>query len=143
MRKFTFVKENTGRWYIVLPEWTGDKEELEMVMGADTMLDILSQGDSVVDVVLSTEPFDNHKFELMFINEESGGGWYNFESEFNAVLEDMKYLKQDKFNGDEIKVGEHFGREIEIFREKQREGEIFNGNLFKKILFFSKNFYFR
>jgi hypothetical protein len=85
IKKFTFVKENTGRWYVVLPEWTGDKEDLEMVMGADTMLDILSQGDSVVDVVLSTEPFDNHKFELMFINEESGGGWYKFYSEFNEM----------------------------------------------------------
>ena len=45
----------------------------------------------------------------------------DFESEISSVLEDMKYLRQDKFNTDDIKVGEYFGREIELFREKQRE----------------------
>lgn len=37
-----FEKWDNGRWYVVLPEWTGDQEELEMVAGADSMLDALS-----------------------------------------------------------------------------------------------------
>ena len=84
LRKFTFVKEETNRWYVVLPEWTGDKEDLEMVMGADIMLDIMAQGNNIIDIVLSDEPF-NHLFELSFIREDSGGGWYHFQSEFNSL----------------------------------------------------------
>ena len=33
-----FNKE-ADRWYIDLPDWTGTKGELEMVAGADTLLD--------------------------------------------------------------------------------------------------------
>ena len=46
--------ENFGgkkdRWYIDLPEWTGPKANLEMVAGADTLLDILSKGKDRVTV---------------------------------------------------------------------------------------------
>lgn len=41
-RKLTFVKEDDHRWFVVLPEWGGDKDELEMILGADTMLDVLA-----------------------------------------------------------------------------------------------------
>ena len=33
-----FKQEKTGKWYVVLPEWTGSKSDLEMVSGADDML---------------------------------------------------------------------------------------------------------
>lgn len=36
MDKYTFELVD-GRWYIVLPEWTGNKEDLEMVLGADIL----------------------------------------------------------------------------------------------------------
>jgi hypothetical protein len=84
-KKFTFVKEESNRWYVVLPEWEGDKEELEMVLGADTMLDILSQGEGIVDVLLSEEPFENYRFKLTFMTEESGGGWYMFKSDLHDM----------------------------------------------------------
>jgi uncharacterized protein DUF6717 len=58
MKKFKFIKENTGKWYIDLPEWPGEKWELEMVCGADTMLDIISQGEDFVYLTLSLEPFN-------------------------------------------------------------------------------------
>ena len=45
MRNYKFYKEETGRWYVDLPEWEGEKAELEMVLGADTFLEILSQGE--------------------------------------------------------------------------------------------------
>ena len=41
-RKFKFYKEEDNRWFVDLPEWEGDKEDLEMVMGADILLEILS-----------------------------------------------------------------------------------------------------
>lgn len=37
--ELTFKKEKSGKWYIVLPEWTGSKSDLEMVSGADDLLD--------------------------------------------------------------------------------------------------------
>lgn len=37
-----FERELDQRWYAILPEFKGDREELEMVMGADVMLDIIS-----------------------------------------------------------------------------------------------------
>ena len=49
-----FYKEN-NKWYIELPEWTGEKWELEMVCGADTMLDIAAQGEDVVYLNISIE----------------------------------------------------------------------------------------
>jgi hypothetical protein len=48
------VLENFGkkkdRWYIDLPEWMGPKANLEMVEGADTLLDILSKGKDRITV---------------------------------------------------------------------------------------------
>jgi len=34
----------SNRWYVDLPDWEGDFDDLEMVAGADDMLDVLSQG---------------------------------------------------------------------------------------------------
>ena len=77
MRNYKFYKEETGRWYVDLPEWEGEKAELEMVSGADTFLEILSQGEQTVNVVLSTVPFDGSDvLELHREDEIIGGGWY-------------------------------------------------------------------
>lgn len=35
-------KKVSDRWYVVLDNWTGSFEDLEMVNGADTFLDILA-----------------------------------------------------------------------------------------------------
>ena len=77
MRTFKFYKENTGRWYVDLPEWEGSIDELEMVSGADTFLEILSQGEQTVNVTLSTVPFDKcERIDLLRTDENIGGGWY-------------------------------------------------------------------
>lgn len=52
METFKFEKEANGKWYIVFPEWEGDHSELEIEMRADKMLDILSQGESEVQLIL-------------------------------------------------------------------------------------------
>lgn len=38
----TFEKDEHTRWYAVIPEWEGERAELEMIMGADALCDILS-----------------------------------------------------------------------------------------------------
>lgn len=40
--QLTFNKIS-GKWYVDLPDWQGDFEDLEMVLGADTLLEVLSK----------------------------------------------------------------------------------------------------
>lgn len=72
-----FIKEDE-RWYVDLPDWTGEKEELEMVAGADTLCDILAQGDNSVNVRVELEPFEG-AYELLKLQEtpDIGGALYN------------------------------------------------------------------
>lgn len=54
MKEYKFDKEG-GCWYIDLPDWTGSKGALQMVMGADTMLDVLSNGNAHVVLQISLD----------------------------------------------------------------------------------------
>lgn len=58
-KQLSFIKETTGGWYIDLPKWTGGKGALQMVAGADTMLDMLSEGNNNVKIDVSFTPFPN------------------------------------------------------------------------------------
>lgn len=74
----TFAKESSGRWYVVLPEWKGSKAALEMVEGADTMLDIMAQGQNEVTLLVSEQPFEGSN-ELILtedLSDSIGGGMY-------------------------------------------------------------------
>lgn len=75
-KEFTFKKENDG-WFVVLTEWKGDKSELEMVAGADDMLDKLSKGNKDVSLIISEVPILNHDAMLTFLNKKCGGGNYS------------------------------------------------------------------
>lgn len=81
IKYLTFYKE-IDKWYVSLNDWTGSKDDLEMVLGADTMLDILSQGKDSVEVCLSTNTFDNYKYILERTNNYDGGYWYDLKSEY-------------------------------------------------------------
>ena len=81
MRIYRFYKDEYG-WFIDLPGWEGEKYDLQMVAGADTFLDLLSQGETDVYVTLSTKPFENCEV-LMFEHygrleawELGEGAWY-------------------------------------------------------------------
>ena len=52
MKTFIFNKEKDGRWYVELPEWPGNHAELEMVAGADTLLEKLANGKRSVNIEL-------------------------------------------------------------------------------------------
>jgi hypothetical protein len=74
----TFEKEASGRWYVVLPEWKGSKAALEMVEGADTMLEIMAQGQNEVTLLVSEQPFEDAN-KLILTEDLSngiGGGMY-------------------------------------------------------------------
>ena len=43
MEILRFYKEISGKWYADIPEWTGRKSALQMVAGADTLLEYLTE----------------------------------------------------------------------------------------------------
>jgi len=77
MKTLKFYKEISGKWFVDLPEWNGDKTDLEMVSGADTMLDIISEGENEVVLLFSKKYFDNsNKLELLSLATDIGNGAY-------------------------------------------------------------------
>ena len=94
MKTYKFYKDELG-WFVDLPEWEGEKWELEMVMGADTFLDILSQGDDVVYVTMSTEYFeDSNVLQFTELGKLEGpelgdGAWY-FLNEYREIDYSLK-----------------------------------------------------
>jgi len=84
MRTLKFNKEEDNKWYVDLPEWNGNKAELEMVCGADTMLDIISQGENTTHITLSTEPFNDVKYQLSYLQDSAEGADYLLTSELHT-----------------------------------------------------------
>lgn len=64
-----FYKDPDGRWYIDLPEYIdqglGTKDNLEMVAGADTLLDKLSNDSDQVVLKFDDQPFEGHTIHLI------------------------------------------------------------------------------
>lgn len=104
MRTFRFEKEYDNKWYVVLPEWKGDKEELEMVCGADMMLDIVAQGESHTYLAISDKEFENPTFTLTLDREEADGGWYNLKSDMHEFEVWLCHVTKFVFNGHLPKV---------------------------------------
>jgi hypothetical protein len=81
-RAFEFYKNNSSAWYLDLPEWNGDPEDLQMVEGADEWLDLLSAHTAKVTVTMSDENFEGAaSLKLLRLREKNlgGGGIYDLE----------------------------------------------------------------
>jgi hypothetical protein len=80
METYKFIKEASG-WYIDLPSYLeqgGSKGDLAMVAGADTMLDIMAEGNSEVTLAIDTKPFEqaDHLELTEICSPTMGGGHY-------------------------------------------------------------------
>ena len=51
--ELTFEKWEDGRWFVVLPDYDGPQEDLEMVDGADKFLDVLTTDGLYVNLRIS------------------------------------------------------------------------------------------
>ena len=88
IKTFKFEKNKKGEWYIVLPEWKGPKADLQMVSGADSMLEYMAEGEGQVWLVLSEQEFENaDKLEFLRLATE---------------IENGAFYKLDKYRGIEI-----------------------------------------
>jgi hypothetical protein len=76
---FRFYKDYKNEWFLDLPQWTGPKEQLEMVEGADTLLNKISDFGEECYLRMSDEQFENA--EVLILKKkrteiEGGGGDY-------------------------------------------------------------------
>ena len=75
---FDFERWEDGRWFVILPEWDGDQEDLEMVEGADKMLDSLTTDGMYSSLGISLEgPEDEDYFTLDIEAHDEDGAFYN------------------------------------------------------------------
>lgn len=95
MQTHTFIKEPNGEWFIDLPEYLangGAKADLQMVEGADTMLDVMANEGYTVTITMDDEPFENADVLLLqeLCDPMIGGGIYLMESfEGKKVMQPM------------------------------------------------------
>ncbi len=84
--ELTFEKWENGRWFVVLPDYDGDQEDLEMVDGADTFLDYLTEDGLYVTVDVSLEDTGDDAIILKLAAHDAIGGTYEVEN-----LPEFKY----------------------------------------------------
>jgi hypothetical protein len=81
MRRFKFYQEDDGRWYVDLPEWSGEKESLEMVQGADVLIDYLAEGKTSIELDMSDTYFNGASImKIIFECKLSEGAYYLVEA---------------------------------------------------------------
>lgn len=84
--KLTFNKED-GRWYIYLPNWKGAKYDLEMVEGADLLLDFISEHSENVTLIVSIKEFrDSNELIMTELGGWEGGAYYNIKKFGNVEI---------------------------------------------------------
>lgn len=89
---YRIYKTPEQRWFVDIPNWDGDINDLELVSGADHMCEIMAQGDEEYKCVFSDEKI---KASYLLIKtkdgaKEIGGAWYVMPSysliEYNLNL---------------------------------------------------------
>ena len=63
IKKLTFLTSPDGAWYIDLPEYEGDRADLQMVLGADKLLDHLADGKDQIVLLISTDVKEIRDYE--------------------------------------------------------------------------------
>jgi hypothetical protein len=96
---FTFNKESNGNWYIDLQSWQGDKADLQMVMGADTMLERFSEGENTVKLLISEHDFENSYLlkKGKETPEYGGGAYYHLYDSQDEFIIDVWLCKVTNF----------------------------------------------
>ena len=69
----TFEKWENGQWFIVYPDYDGDQEDLEMVDGADELLDFLTTDGLYVTITVSIEEQPSWPYIRQVAHDEIGG----------------------------------------------------------------------
>lgn len=84
MKKIRFYRDE-NRWFADLPEWIengGDRDDLEMILGADEWLDIIYNNEESVILNLSITPLRN---KIVLNQADDAGGVY-IAHEYNEEI---------------------------------------------------------
>ena len=82
-RSIRFYKNAKHEWYADIPEWSGALDELQMVEGADDLLNWIAASADECKLLLTDEHFKHAEIlELIYTREENlgGGGDYMLET---------------------------------------------------------------
>lgn len=98
MKTYRFIKLE-DYWFIDLPEYIeqgGNPGDLQMVDGADTMLDVMAEKGDSVSLTLSTEPFEaaDEVVLLEICDPEIGGGYYLMKTYKGQAVDQRMWLCQ-------------------------------------------------
>ena len=81
MRTIDFEKADDRKWYVVFEDYQGDYEDLEMVNGADTFLDVITSDDMTASIAISEEePTEGTYSTLRMIDHDDYGATYQVEN---------------------------------------------------------------
>ena len=79
--KVSFIKESDRRWYVDFPNWPLSHDNLEMVAGADDLLDILNNGTNYVSLQVYTKRPKEYDIELKKVHSAlTKGAFYTVET---------------------------------------------------------------
>ncbi len=78
--ELTFEKWEDGRWFVVLPDYDGDQEDLEMVDGADKLLEHLITDGMYVNVDVTLEGNEICPIMLELVAHDEIGGTYHTDN---------------------------------------------------------------
>lgn len=84
--KLKFERDIDRRWYAVIPTWPGDRAALEMVSGADKLLEILGDHKAEVEVEFSLTTDDLLIGYLSLYEVDESGGYYIFHGPHYRTL---------------------------------------------------------
>ena len=87
--ELTFEKWEDGRWFVVLPDYDGDQEDLEMVDGADKLLDILTTDGLYVTLNVSLENPNNDMYILKLVKHDEIGATYEVTNHGRFLNKDI------------------------------------------------------
>ncbi len=72
-KTLTFEKWDNGKWFVIYPDYEGLQEDLEMVDGADTLLEYLTTDGMYVSLMADTESHSNWACLQLTEHDELGG----------------------------------------------------------------------
>lgn len=89
MKKILSFVKLSERWFVDIP-WEGDVSNLQMVAGADLLLDSLCNGNARISIEVSTDPIKDY-IHLNRVSEDEFGATYrvntpNFSGEIWLCL---------------------------------------------------------
>lgn len=83
-KRLKFYKKYEDEWFVDLPTWTGNEDDLQMVQGADTLLEYLAEGKERLALRFSIKPFEGASLmERMYVCETDGA--YYFIHSYNNI----------------------------------------------------------